>query len=755
MARRLLFTWVALVFCLSAKAQDFSDTWTGYFSYTSIEHVAYGKGFVFAAAKNSLFAYNLLTNETREFSTIQGLTGEEISAIYYSETIQALFVGYTSGKFDVVREGENVLTVVDISNKQTILPPLRRVNHFMEYNGFVYIASGFGISLFNLERLEFDDSYFIGDNGSQLDVSQTAVVGDYIYAATAGNGIRRALVQNDNLIDFAIWTTVTGGSWYGVANLGDVLYAINTSNQLQRYNGAGFNTVNTFSGGFQDFLPFGESLTVTYTTAAYIYDTSGAQMATVGSLPDFQATYNAALAVEGNIYLGTDEDGLLISSTTNTIMALQVLPDGPLRNDPFRIKAHPGGLWVVYGDYTGTYNPYPLKSRGLSHLHVDSTWVNISYDEALRANNMTNITLDPEDDKHVFVSSYNSGLLEIQDDVPVKLFDETNSGLSDIVINRTDVRVNGAAYDRSGNLWLTNSLVENGLAKKNGDNITGIDVSDILDGPGTNYSDLVTDRAGNVYIASDNFGLAAYDPGSGQFVLLTQENNNLPSDGVRSLTMDNNGVLWIGTERGLRLLYGPAQVFDNPDTQTQPIIILQDGLAAELLNDQFIYDIAVDGSNKKWIGTLNSGAFYFSSNGQETLARFDQSNSPLPSNNVQDISIDAASGEVYFATPQGLVSFSGNAVEPADDLELVRAYPNPVRPDFRGNVTIDGLTSRANVKITDITGNLVYEEVAVGGSIQWDTTALGKHRVASGVYLILVTSDDASETKVAKLMIVR
>ena len=276
MARRLLFTWVALVFCLSAKAQDFSDTWTGYFSYTSIEHVAYGKGFVFAAAKNSLFAYNLLTNETREFSTIQGLTGEEISAIYYSETIQALFVGYTSGKFDVVREGENVLTVVDISNKQTILPPLRRVNHFMEYNGFVYIASGFGISLFNLERLEFDDSYFIGDNGSQLDVSQTAVVGDYIYAATAGNGIRRALVQNDNLIDFANWTTVTGGSWYGVANLGDVLYAINTSNQLQRYNGAGFNTVNTFSGGFQDFLPFGESLTVTYTTAAYIYDTSGA-----------------------------------------------------------------------------------------------------------------------------------------------------------------------------------------------------------------------------------------------------------------------------------------------------------------------------------------------------------------------------------------------------------------------------------------------------------------------------------------------
>lgn len=744
-----------LLFCLSAKAQDFSDSWKGYFSYTTIEHVAYGNDLIFAAAKNSIFAYDLVTDKTTEFSTIQGLMGEEISAIYYSQSINALFVGYVSGKFDVVREDENVLTVVDISNKQTILPQARRINHFMEYDGFVYISSGFGISLFDLARLEFDDSYFIGDAGESLTINQTAVVGDYIYAATAANGIRRALVQNDDLIDFANWSQVAGGSWYGVANLNEQLYAINTSNQLQRYDGNTFVSVASFSGSYRDFMPFGESLTITFNNTVYIFNASGSQIASVPVLPEYDATYNTGIAVNETIYLGTNDNGLLISSTTNPTQALQVVPDGPLRNDPFNIEAHPGGLYVVYGDYSNTYNPFPLKRRGLSHLHIDSTWVNISYDEALQANNLTNITIDPEDNDHVFVSSYNSGLLEIQDDVPVALSDETNSGLSDIQINPTDVRINAAAYDRDGNLWMTNSLVDNGIARKSGGNIQGIDVSDILDGPATNYSSLVVDRAGNVFFGTHNYGLAAYNPSSGAFVLLTEEGNNLPSKRIRSLAIDNNGVLWIGTELGLRLLYGPAQVFDNPDVQTQPIIILQDGLAAELLNEQFIYHIEVDGSNNKWIGTLNSGAFYFSSSGQETLAQFDQSNSPLPSNNVQDISIDSESGEVYFATPLGLVSFSGTAVDPSDDLEQVRAYPNPVRPDFRGNVIIDGLTARANVKITDITGNLVHEEVAVGGSIQWDTIAFGKYRVASGVYLILVTSSDASETKVAKLMIIR
>ncbi|HEA30453.1 MAG TPA: T9SS type A sorting domain-containing protein, partial [Leeuwenhoekiella sp.] len=436
---------------------------------------------------------------------------------------------------------------------------------------------------------------------------------------------------------------------------------------------------------------------------------------------------------------------------------LQILPDGPLRNDPFSIEAVPNELWAVYGDYSNSFNPYPLKRRGLSHFQQETGWNNISYPEALNANNMVNITINPENTEQVFISSFNSGLLEINEEIPTQLFDETNSGLSDLPVNPTDVRINGAAFDPNGNLWVTNTLVENALARKSGNDITGFSIKEIIpDFDEVIYTELVTDRQGNVYFGSNSMGLLAYNPRIDMFVKIAgEEEANLPSDDIRTLALDNSGTLWIGTTAGLRLLYGPAQVFENPEIQTNAIVILENDIPVELLNEQSIQSIAVDGSNNKWVGTLSNGVFYFSSNGQETLLQFNTSNSPLPSNTINSISIDNESGEVYFATPQGLVSYSGSAVAAAENLKAVRAFPNPVRPQYTGPVTIDGLTERANVKITDITGNLVYEEVSEGGSIQWDTTAFGRHKVASGVYMILVTSSDASETKVAKIMIIR
>ena len=203
-------------------------------------------------------------------------------------------------------------------------------------------------------------------------------------------------------------------------------------------------------------------------------------------------------------------------------------------------------------------------------------------------------------------------------------------------------------------------------------------------------------------------------------------------------------------------MFSPGSVFDeNANIDTQPIIILEDGVPQELLFELTITDIEVDGANNKWISTASSGVFYLSPNGQETLLQFNIENSPLPSNNVQDIAIDSFSGVVYFATVNGLVAFNGTSTAPRDNLEGVYAFPNPVRPGFTGNVTIDGLTANANVKITDISGNLVFETTSEGGSVLWDTTAFGNYRVASGVYLVIITGEDALETKVSKIMVVR
>ena len=189
--------------------------------------------------------------------------------------------------------------------------------------------------------------------------------------------------------------------------------------------------------------------------------------------------------------------------------------------------------------------------------------------------------------------------------------------------------------------------------------------------------------------------------------------------------------------------------------KANPIIILEDGLAQELLYQQYITDIAVNGSNQKWIGTADSGVFLVSPDGQQTIYHFTKDNSPLPSNVINDIDINSVTGEVYFATDKGMVAFQGTATKPAENLDAVYVYPNPVRPNFEGTIKVAGLISKANVKITDIEGNLVYETTSEGGTIEWDTTAFGKYKVASGVYMIFIAAQDASTTTVKKVMIIR
>ncbi|MEP2914096.1 MAG: T9SS type A sorting domain-containing protein, partial [Nonlabens ulvanivorans] len=174
------------------------------------------------------------------------------------------------------------------------------------------------------------------------------------------------------------------------------------------------------------------------------------------------------------------------------------------------------------------------------------------------------------------------------------------------------------------------------------------------------------------------------------------------------------------------------------------------------LRDEAVLDIEVDGNNNKWVATGSSGVFLFNPSGSETIFQFTKNNSPLPDNEVRDIAIDETTGLIYFATKNGLVAFKGDrASKPQEDLENVYAFPNPVRPGFDGNVTIDGLTNRARVKITDIEGNLVFEKVSQGGSIQWDTRSFSGNKVASGVYMLFISTDDNIETTVSKLMIVR
>lgn len=756
-----------MIFPFLANSQNFEDRWTGHFSYVSIKDISQGDNKVFVGAENAVFTYDLSTQEIKTLSTVNGLSGDFITTIHYSEEYGLLIIGYENGLIEIVKNGEeNVLKVVDILEKQTIPPDRKRINDFNEYNGKIYIATQYGISVYDLGKLEFGDTYFIGDGGGQIDIVQTIVQEPYIFAASSTDGMRRAVVADDNLIDYQNWTTIIGGGFRAAEKLGNELYASNRSNSILRFTAQGnTSVVQNFNSEVLKFRLADNLLTITTKNSIQAYSEGFVQESAVNNVLGFNLDLLSGYGFGNNFYLGTAEDGLLIVPF-GTMQATQVLPNGPIRNRPYAIDASPGQLWVTFGEVDRDYNPYPLSRFGISQLK-DTLWTNTSYADLNLAVNaeptdLVKVTINPQAPNEVYMSSFQKGLLKIVDDEPTILYDETNSTLERVFIGSADagIRIYGSQFDNQGNLWFLQTKIDEGLIKltPNGQ-FQKTDISSIINVVGEGaLTQLALSRENYAFFGTYGSGLIGYNPTTNTFNKIGKGagSGNLPSTTVKSLAFDAQNRLWIGTIKGLRVLYSPGSFFEPGTTpESQAIIILENGVAQELLFEQTITDIEVDGSNNKWIATTSSGVFYLSPNGQETLLRFTKDNSPLPTNNVQDISIDPFTGVVYFATTQGLVAYKGTATAPSDNLENVHAFPNPVRPGFNGNVTIDGLTAQANVKITDITGSLVFEQTSEGGSVLWDTTAFGKYKVRSGVYLVLVTTDDNVETKVSKIMIIR
>ena len=749
------------------QAQNFENSWTGYFSYVSVKSISQGNDKIYAAAENAIFTYDLSTQEIATISTINGLSGKTITTAHYSNVYGLYIIGYENGLIEIAIDGEdNILKVVDILDKPTIPPNNKKINHFNEYNGSLYISTGYGISVYNLDALEFGDTYFIGDLGSQINITQTTVQGVLIYASSSGNGIKSALVADDNIIDYQQWTTVVGGGYKGIQSLGSELYTVNNSNTILKFDlDVGFLQIDTFLSPIVDFGVASEILTITTESSIYAYTEGYSLLEEVNNLIDFDYKLQSGYTFNNTFYLGTTDLGMLVVPF-GTSQAEQILPDGPLFNQAFAIDASPGQLWVAFGEIDLFFNPYPLTKRGISNFRNDD-WLSIKYDDLKDEvnvndiNDLSYVKINPNNTNEVYMSSYQKGLLKINNQTPTILYNETNSPMDIPGGNEAlGIRLYGSDFDREENLWFVQSRADNGLIKLTPEGqFQLIDVSNIIDAENEQaLSDVKVSREGYVFFGAVDNGLVGYNPTNNEFNKISEEigNGNLPTNNIRTLAFDNQNRLWIGTLKGLRVLYSVGSFFESgANIDAQPIIILEDGIAQELLFEQSITDIEVDGSNNKWVSTATSGVFYLSPNGQETLLRFTTDNSPLPSDNVIDIAIDDSDGTVYFATKDGLVAYDGTSTAPGEDLEGVYAYPNPVRPTYFGNVTIDGLTAKANVKITDITGNLVFETTSEGGSIQWDTTAFGKYRVASGVYLVLITSDDNLLTKVAKIMVIR
>ncbi|MFD2892128.1 two-component regulator propeller domain-containing protein [Flavobacterium chuncheonense] len=742
-----------------------NQLWKGYFSYNQIVDLDESVDAIYAGTDNSVFYKKLNDQDVSIYNSVNGLKPESITCVLHSDFLDKVLVGNDNGLLLVVNSDGSIAQKVDIIEEVPVPASKKKINDLYEYDGKVYVATNYGISVFDLSSLEFTITYFISPTGSETEVLQTTVLNNDIYAVTREHGIRKASLSNPFLYDYNQWQTFDAGYWNGIVTFNDELVAMNVDGYTYRYNISGFvQILNQNQLGLR-LKTNGNQVVITTSNHVYVLNQQYIQEAHITAIPDYNVVFSAATVVGSILYIGTEKNGLFSTSLLNPTVFENMSPNGPIQNYTFRVKKAPNTLWVVHGDYSRLYNPYPLDEIGVSKYYNDKGWVNIPYEDLLEAKSLSDIAINPNNADEVYITSYFSGLLKFQGD-NITLFNSQNTGpngLETLVLsppdpNYIDVRINSPSFDKQGNLWVTNSRVNRALKVLRTDgqwqsyNFQGIAPS-VASG---RYAPMAIDKNNTKWIPAINDGLIAFnDVMNNKFIVINSENGNLPDPDVRCVAIDSRNQLWIGTFKGLRVLPSVDRFLTDNQLSTNAIIIQEGDLAQELFYQQTILDIAVDGANRKWISIADGGVFLVSQNGQQTIYRFDKTNSPLPSNNVVDIEIDGATGEVFFATDKGLVSFLGIATKPSDNLANVFVYPNPVRPEFIGTVKIAGLTDQANVKITDIEGNLVYETTSAGGTIEWDTTAFGKHKVASGVYMVFVATDDGSDTTVKKVMIIR
>ncbi|SFS41331.1 type IX secretion system anionic LPS delivery protein PorZ [Lutibacter maritimus] len=754
-----------LIFAQTWAQTDFSNSWEDFYSYNNVKDFIKVDDEIFAISDNAFFTYNLLSGETNKKSSINGLSGESTSSICYSKKFNKIIIGYETGLIEIIDKNGNIIVAKDIENFN--YSGSKKINDIFEFENKIYIATSFAIVVYDIEKLQFGDTYFIGNQSSEIYINQITVFENKIYAVTE-NGVYSANISNPNLIDYNNWTHYFSGNFNTIEVFNNQLYAGNNRTLYKIQNNA-LVSIKVYSQPILDLKASLNFLTVATSKVVYVIDNDNIEQikyTSVASNPYF-FNVNTAFYEDESLLIGTVEFGILKSNKSDLENFQEIHPEGPYSNYPFSISVKNNNLWVVFGSYDQAYTPLG-KRFGVSHFNSNN-WVNIPY-KNLNLNDLVNVTFDPLTDNKVYISSWGGGMLVVENDEVVTHWNHLNSGLEKLVYsnpNYVSIRINGSAFDSQGNLWIANAWVDKRIKKYATDGVwSSFDMSSVITNSAYGLNELIVDNLNTVWVGSRRNGVLVFNENGNRKKALTTEQfkGSLPDLNVRTLQMDKSNRLWIGTLGGLVVLYNANNVFDNNTMNAEPVIFLENGVPKKLLGEEVLNSIAIDGADNKWFGSVTGGALQTNPNGTITLKSFNTDNSPLPSNNILKIAIDNNSGKVYFATDKGIVAYKSNVAAYGDNLPEVYAFPNPSTKN-NNVITIDGrngahLPNKTNVKILDTAGNLVYEtnvkegQELYGGKVIWNKINLAGKKVASGIYIVLLTANEGLETAITKIAII-
>lgn len=766
-----LITFIAALCPGFVNAQLAMGKWRTHFAYNNVEQITQSENKIFAVSEGSLFSVDKEDEGIEFYSKVSGLNDGTISVIEYDKISKQLLIVYANGNIDLMSSG-GVINIIDLFIKQ--MSSSKVINNITFFDKKAYLSCNFGILVINMEKREIADTYFIGANASEVKVQKTVVHNGSIYAAT-NSAIYKASVSEPNLVNYEYWTTLSG-----LPGSGEIksLEVINGKLILFR---SGKLYVQNPDLTWSDLFP---ELSISYLNTSsdnlFLLASTGTLYLVnnmfektiiegIGSISDSE--YDA---INKTSWFAGSSTGVISYKTVASIPEIKTYkPAGPALNIPWEMTFAGQKLIVVQGGrWSGQY-----FRPGLVMIYENGFWTNIPA-SAIESQtgkpvlDFMNIAVDPADNQHFFITSYGTGLYEFNNNSFTKWHNFTNSTIETIVLTDPNkyMRLDGAVYDPQGNLFLANSMTSNylKLLTKDGEWLqlkptatTRETIGKIvINNQNINQKWIMCPRTGELIVFDDN---GTFKDNADDKSVVFKNYADPDNDGGTiiptfcfSMAQDKNGVVWLGTDIGPLLFYNTSRVFDNGYTCSRVKIPRNDGTnqADYLLVGERIRAIAVDGANRKWLGTESSGVYLMSENGQEMIKHFTVSNSPLLSNSIMSIAIDPVTGEVFFGTGQGIVSYQSDAAEASGSFNDVYAYPNPVREGYNGIITITGLVENTQVKITDLNGNLICSTTSNGSIATWNGKDLHGRKVSTGIYLVVCAAPDGSQSSITKIMVI-
>lgn len=742
-------------FCVQLFAQKVG-TWTSHLPYHSGKKVCEVENKIYCVTENGLFYFDKEDNSTNKVTKDDGLSDIEITSINYHSGLKKILIGYSSGYLDIIDRNNKIQTLNDIYRTSSVIGS-KEISNITFYKNFAYLSTDFGVVVLDVDKEEIKETYRnIGPSGEEAIIKNVMIddITDTVYVQNEF-GLCKAPIKSLNLLNYKNWKYQKDS----------------TGLNLNYFDFYAFYDAKLYGAKSQKGIFFLDKSTNTFVQSPYsVLDWSPMYSFSVRN-NQLISTYFFTVFVHknnSNEVFGSDNiklDGLIDKSgkiwtaETNYGMSsnysgkwLAYAPSGTTTNQVFGLYAHDDKILSMSGGYNGSYAPN-YNGRGFAY-YSDLKWTNINRDLNPKYDNFQD-PLDAAYDpirKKYFISHYYSGVIVWDGANDFIRLTKADSATVPFFTVSGQTRIPSVTMDKKNNLWFTNNLTGGApsIHKLKQDNTW--ESFKLQEALASEALDLVIDNVDQKWILAKGKAVIVWNDITKEEKTLSNTigKGALPSSQINCLESDRNGQIWVGTDKGVAVFTNPSDALKLSFYEASLPIFER----RPLLQDEQVLCIAVDGANRKWFGTTN-GAFLFNENATESVFSFNTSNSLLPSNFVKAITVNEKTGEVFFGTTKGMVSYWGDASEPAPDYSSAKIFPNPINPNFDGFVSITGLKENSIVKITDISGKLIYEQTSKGGTATWNTKTQNGSAAETGVYLVYCSDQELDEAFIGKIVVVK